>query len=400
MVVDSERKFLVITLVLSLFLTFYTSPVKACIWDRDTLASELQSVGDVRATISGRFIRNPPLYYEMRITRLQEELKTDQQNLGGYDDIAVAYDKLGKSDEAIKWMETKGAILEKMDADTPHVIEHRYRYLANLGTFWIHRWVNRGADRKDLSDVQKAHDLIEHALKLNPAAHFNRERYQLRFMKSLLAPVASTRNDPYPNFLGLRDDEFKLRNMNGYGQDSAGLSGLIILGNAWESIDVFRALQVSLRAEGHSSVAYLAQLRWQEIQQRGGRSLLGVALPPPSNSFSSTRSKWEDLNGEYLFMREEAEGWARARTKYMMSRLQEGRHPDTDQNFWHEFNDYPPGARPFWHFTRIEVKIGIWFIALCIAIAAFRLRREIVVLVSRGDRTCDPAAPHKTRVQH
>jgi len=51
----------------------------------------------------------------MRISRLVEELKTSQQDLEGYDDIAVAHDRLGKSDEAIEWMAKKEAVLRHLD---------------------------------------------------------------------------------------------------------------------------------------------------------------------------------------------------------------------------------------------------------------------------------------------
>lgn len=57
--------------------------------------------------ISGRFDRNPPLHYEMRIRRVRGELAESPDDLALHDDIAVAFDRLGKSDEALKWIERK-----------------------------------------------------------------------------------------------------------------------------------------------------------------------------------------------------------------------------------------------------------------------------------------------------
>ena len=37
-----------------------------------------------------------------------------------------------------------------------------------------------------------------------------------------------------------------------------GLSGLIVLGNAWESVDIFHALSYALQIDGRSSLAQLA----------------------------------------------------------------------------------------------------------------------------------------------
>src|SRR5690554_4853590 len=43
------------------------APVVACLWDYDTLRAEARGVPGVAEIITGRFERNPPLYYEMRL---------------------------------------------------------------------------------------------------------------------------------------------------------------------------------------------------------------------------------------------------------------------------------------------------------------------------------------------
>src|SRR5262245_59540785 len=106
----------------------------ACLWDRDTLAHEARGIPDVIQIITGRFERNPPLFYEMRLKRVTEWLKVHPEDLSAYDDAGVACDRLSRDDEAIAWMERKRLCLEQSrSAETQ---EQRYRYYANVGTFW------------------------------------------------------------------------------------------------------------------------------------------------------------------------------------------------------------------------------------------------------------------------
>ncbi len=45
---------------------------------------------------------------------------------------------------------------------------------------------------------------------------------------------------------------------------------------------------------------------------------------------------------EYRRLREEAEEYQAKRTAFMMARLQQGRHPDTDPTFWQGWKEPPP----------------------------------------------------------
>jgi len=65
----------------------------ACIWDRDTLAAEAKGVPGVVEVIVGRFERNPPLFYEMRLKRVAAEIDKTPQKLDLYDDAGVACDR-------------------------------------------------------------------------------------------------------------------------------------------------------------------------------------------------------------------------------------------------------------------------------------------------------------------
>jgi hypothetical protein len=81
--------------------------VAACLWDRDTPAEEAIGMPEVVAVLTGRFERNPPLYYEMRLARVTLHLQSQADDLAAYDDAGVACDRLGLGDEAISWMDRK-----------------------------------------------------------------------------------------------------------------------------------------------------------------------------------------------------------------------------------------------------------------------------------------------------
>ncbi|MEZ5329313.1 MAG: hypothetical protein R3F19_30045 [Verrucomicrobiales bacterium] len=153
----------------------------ACLWDRDTVKSEAEGLHDVISVISGRFPRNPPAYFEMRVERVTSELKTEPDQLALYDDVAVACDRLGRADDAIGWGTRKKLLLDKRDDAT-----QRYRYLANSGTFLAHKWFREGAEASRLAELDQARKVIADAIQLNPDAHFGREHFQLILVDTTL----------------------------------------------------------------------------------------------------------------------------------------------------------------------------------------------------------------------
>lgn len=136
------------------------APRAACYWDSDTLKHELQGMPESQAVLTGRFDRYPPLYYEMRIDRVAAALEdpaglSSQTHLEHLDDIGVASDRLGRCDEAIEFMARKRRLLDSLPKSEQRA-EHEYRYLANLGTFHIHRWRHRIDKRSTLGTPSPA----------------------------------------------------------------------------------------------------------------------------------------------------------------------------------------------------------------------------------------------------
>lgn len=242
------------------------SPAHACLWDSDTLATEAKGLPDVVQIITGRFPRNPPLFYEMRLARVSKEVQAQPAKLELYDDAAVACDRLHRSREAIAWMAKKRAQLKPFPQDK----EHWYRYHANLGTFQAHDWLRSGANRKNISQMKSARDHIAQAIKINPNAHFGREKYQLMAMDWIVEPLrhekSDGRIDEMPSFMEFGIDE--KREESRATQIANGLAGLIVLGDAWESLDVFIALRNAMAAR-RAPTAYLASLRCEELVERG-----------------------------------------------------------------------------------------------------------------------------------
>jgi hypothetical protein len=348
---------------------------------------------EVVAALTGRFARNPSLYYEMRLRRVTAHLQRHPDDLSAYDDAGVACDRLGRGDEAVAWMEQKGAQLETRDGTYPDVKEHRYRYHANLGTFLVHRWVRQGTDRAKIDEVKAARDEIAQALQINPRAHFGRERYQLRALEWIINPPTAAGVQYLPNLLGWNDGGVGGQVIDPQDADDAvrGLAGLVVLGSAWESVDVFHALDIALQSDslgfatsregGRNTLAYFAWLRCLELIDAGKGSMLPDA--PQGESLKSMLPRPDFVSPDRLLdpayqkLRAEAEAWQAGRTAFMIERLKQGCHPDTDASFWKEYMPPPapalptqsvPGAFNAWQARRQKLTLIVVFgVPMCVA---------------------------------
>ncbi len=326
-----------------------------CLWDYDTLAAEAKGLPGITEIITGRFDRFPPLYYEMRLDRVSEKVLTTPDDLELYDNAGVACDRLKRSDEAIEWMAMKRVVLDRMIDQGQDVSEHEYRYLANLGTFHIHRWLINGADRTDFSDVDIARQLIGDAIRLNPDAHFGREKYQL-----LAIEWIRSRTEDQFIFFSIpfsMDDRTEIRGPNseiiqslladGTSDDAIkGYSGLISLGAAWESIDVYHALADSLGMRGDNVLAHFCMMRVRELSRNGHNSLdpftdaTDIERSSPNTHGSVAPSYIKKLETTYYpKARAEADNWSVLRKEYITAKLLNGEHPDTNPEFWNDWKE-------------------------------------------------------------
>ncbi|MBA60813.1 MAG: hypothetical protein CMJ76_00440 [Planctomycetaceae bacterium] len=148
---------------LTLLLILFVSTAAACLWDTDTLSEEMSESPNAIELVTGAFPRHSEAFYRWRIEDRQAKLEQGDDEPLHYDDIAVAFDKLDQHEEAIQWMKHKQ---EKYP--------DKYETYANLGTFHIHN-----------GNFPEGIRYIEKALEINPAAHFNRERYQLYVVRYL-----------------------------------------------------------------------------------------------------------------------------------------------------------------------------------------------------------------------
>ena len=144
-----------------------------CLWDSDTLDTELRGLPEAFDLIVGKWHRHSDAYYEDRVAKLTDKAAL---TLADFDDLAVAYEHLDKRDKAIEVMADKAMVL----AAKPDK-EHQYRYHANLGTFYAHAGKFDDALRE-----------LRTAVELNPDAHFGREVYQIE----LIEYVAAAKKEP------------------------------------------------------------------------------------------------------------------------------------------------------------------------------------------------------------
>ena len=316
-------------------------PAGACIWDRDTLREEAKGKLDSVRAITGWFDRYPPRYYEMRLERVARELRERPE-------------ALGRHDESIGWMERKKAVLDRLPPD--QTADSRYRYLSNLGTFHLLRWASKPENVRayDLSDLKASEKLVAQALELNPGAHFGREKFQLMFIRWLLDPS----NPPeygHVNFLRLDQDVMSVPRGGMSREDFTleearqGITGLIQLGAAWESVDVFQTLQVCLHAGRSMSLAQLAYLREKELYDAGGRSLHPVAEVREKvvpGFFGGLRDQ-EKVARYFQRARAAARAREAAWLAFQEERFRAGMHPDTHPAFWDGWKEPEFPAMPY-----------------------------------------------------
>ena len=247
----------------SLLVAFASTAALACLWDSDTFEEEALTRKDVAEIIRGHFGKHSRAFYEAKVAYTLPLLSAD----GGvaaperYDDLAVAYDKLGQLDKAIATMFAK-------EQRHPGL----YTTKANLGTFYAHS-----------GDFVRATELLEAAMKQNPDAHFGREKYQVRAIAYLQAlaqdPTLAERRDLHgvdltePEALMFGDRGKKKQKGEKTELDRRGidrdvfvaLAGIIRYGSGEKSPHLWLSLGVALALDGDRHLALRAFWRADEL---------------------------------------------------------------------------------------------------------------------------------------
>lgn len=319
----------------------------SCLWDRDTLREESSRDPDLVKIIVGWFDRYPPEYYEHRIARVEKELREKPEDLALYDDIAVALDRVGRPGEAIGWMVKKKAQLDA--AGLVNEADAHYKYLANLGTFYVHRWLmqKKAGEETDQLNLVEANRLIAKCIELNPDAHFGREKYQLMAIRYLLKGGELSVDVFSEHTRDLRLTHPYPRGKTDKGEAIVGWSGLVTLGAAWKSELIFREIRQLLLHDGQGYLAAMASLRVQEI--RDPESLVALEDLKGKRVFSSiggrqtSAAEMKQIHEYYCEARAASDARQEAMHDYVRGKISAGQHPDTHQGFWDGWNepDFP-----------------------------------------------------------
>ncbi len=347
---------------------------RACLNDRDSDALAVQNnrFPDALRVITGRFERNPPRFYQMRIARVERELKSKPRDFGLYDDLAVAHDKLGDDETALKIMAQKRALLPVFNSKDKANKEAWYRFFANDGTFRAHRFLKSGAKVQNIGEMKRARDEIKRALQIKPNAHFGREKYQLAVMDWIVTSRTKKTGHSLSYFLSERfkwpEGWFRQPLSKERAEAAQGLSGLIVLGAAWRSPDIFDALAGALEANPTIALSFLAHKRCTELV-RSGASSLQPQVPAWEDSVHHFDSYWiepelglneknvQTLDAFYPRLRAEAEDWNKNRVQWMESQFAQNKHPDTNPNFWDGWkNAAPPSLDVAWFNERASTQ--------------------------------------------
>ncbi len=331
-----------------------------CINDLDTKRIEKETRFDVRSMVAGRYEVNPPVYFEMRVERLKKEIAKGTSDPNLYDDLSVAYERLGKTDEAIK------VINQKLKLKNKFTSEDSYKFHANLGTFLAHKALAAKSGEPDKTLLKEALNHLEKAVKINPEAHFGREAAQIELVRALAEGL------PEPKYFEHSD-----KTKNAY-------FGLAVMGAAQESPDVW------VLAARHSTYRQSdRQLIYERINNfPEEKDFIFPALEREFTEGSNAdltakeRLAVEELVGALM---DNGERFQANREKFILSRAEEGRHPDTDPDFWDGYKEEEPYTAPepeknmYGSSSSILLAAGLVGIVCTAALAVFLFRRTLKI---------------------
>lgn len=159
---------------------FVDAPARACGWDDEVYLAEEKTLPCMGPALYGNYVSHTPQYYEARLAAAKQVLRADPFNTWALDMGSIALLKLGKLAEAEAMMNVRAKI--EPDAYATH---------ANLGT--LHTFDGRFGE---------ALTHIDQAMKIEPKAHFGREKYH-RALVVYLRDLATDPSKASQNFLGV-----------------------------------------------------------------------------------------------------------------------------------------------------------------------------------------------------
>jgi tetratricopeptide (TPR) repeat protein len=154
---------------------------RACGWDSESYHAEAKSLPCVFNALTGIYPRHTPRYFETRVAAADAALGWAPDHAAALDDKGLALMKLGRLPEARAVMERRARLAP--DAYAAH---------ANLGTLYTFT-----------GDDALALEHINRAMKIEPAAHFGREKYHRRLVEYLQALARDPAKALERDFLGL-----------------------------------------------------------------------------------------------------------------------------------------------------------------------------------------------------
>jgi tetratricopeptide (TPR) repeat protein len=310
----------------------FPSVAFACLWDTDTLQMERSRFPGTLELITGKFLRHSNEFYEWRIKDRLEKLKSQPMNTSLYDDLAVAYDKTGQHDKAIE-------TIRKKDRIRPGLYETE----ANLGTFLLH------SGRLDEGLVH-----IKNAIKINPDAHFGREKYQQLLVEYVLTrkkdgklplPMSGVNVDAsMNNFIRFlrkhslhkdREEEFDAKDHTLRKEALKGLLGMMKFGKH-DSPVLLEAVGAVLEDEVNpngdakqlAARAYLkAAMEVSDLVSKNNyRSMARYAL------MGQTNSSLETVEAHFQAELEDAKTWYADLREKELSWIRDGKNPEEEFN--------------------------------------------------------------------
>ncbi len=352
----------------------------ACLWDRDAVREEAQENGSILAVLMGQAPRHPALYYEMRLERVEQALG-ENPDWALYDDAAVAHAKLGSLERALELTRRKIALLDA-SRPSPETQTHRARALANEATFLMMRALKAPPRVDTLPDLRAALDRVDEAVRSSPNDSFEGEWGQRWVLEWLIAYRGGQRQDLPPL------SEFVTRRATEQGKTSSqiarAMETLIRRGEMATLPDIYMILARHLETERLESLGWVAEWRARALYRSGAYPLdpsvaTELSKEGPPSHLSPRRISL--LKNDYERLSSEIKRWQTDREAFMLARLREGRHPDTDPNFWTDSPESPVLAlseegsgRPAWSPNWLIVPVLLLLIGLALSILRWVFR--------------------------